>query len=285
MTSLAANTSSADCIAGPAEGVRVDAEIERAVDALPRAVLADRLAGSQDVVLVEGGGQRRAAVPGRTEADPLRRVGGVRMPVVVGAVQRVEVDQVVRRGRLTGRRVRHGNHPGTRPEPADSGQDAATSSATRRRQRRLPALPAAEQVPGEQAVEVQADGGAEQDVLGERRFGLGEPAAQVVRGELLVQGVGGDVLVEEVAGGVVAAETAQALAVTAARRRRGHLVGRQMADERAAQRAVQPEQRHDVADRERDAGDAVDVGAVAVVEVQAAQQGAVQLGVHAVPAS
>ena len=54
-------------------GVR--AEEERAVRALSGAVLADRLGGRSDVVVVERGGKRRAAVPGRAEGDGL---GGVR---------------------------------------------------------------------------------------------------------------------------------------------------------------------------------------------------------------
>jgi hypothetical protein len=50
----------------------------------------------------------------------------------------------------------------------------------------------------------------------------------------------------------------------------------------AAQFPAQPEQRHDVAERERDRRDRVDVRAVRVVEAQPPQHLAVELGVHAV---
>ena len=54
--------------------VRVPAEEQRAVEALGRAVLADRLRGGQDVRLVERCVQARPAVPGRAERDLLARV-------------------------------------------------------------------------------------------------------------------------------------------------------------------------------------------------------------------
>jgi hypothetical protein len=58
--------------------VRVAAEEERAVDALGRAIAADRLADGQHVRLVEGPRERLAAVTGGAERDSLfrdRRVG------------------------------------------------------------------------------------------------------------------------------------------------------------------------------------------------------------------
>ena len=59
------------------QGVRVRAEEQRAVDALFGAVFADRLAGRDDVVLVERVRQRRSAMPGRPERDLLFRTGRV----------------------------------------------------------------------------------------------------------------------------------------------------------------------------------------------------------------
>ncbi len=45
------------------QGVGVDAQVERPIDALTAAVLADRLGDGQDVVFVEGAVKRRTAVP------------------------------------------------------------------------------------------------------------------------------------------------------------------------------------------------------------------------------
>ena len=73
--------------------VRVAADEEGAVRALRRAVAADRLGHRDDVGLVEGAVQRRPAVTGRPEGDPLRGIGGIGADVVVGAEQPIEVDQ------------------------------------------------------------------------------------------------------------------------------------------------------------------------------------------------
>ena len=53
----------------------------------------DRLGDGEDVGFVERATERRAAVAGRPERDPLRRVAGVGRRVVVGADERVDIDQ------------------------------------------------------------------------------------------------------------------------------------------------------------------------------------------------
>src|SRR5581483_1948560 len=55
----------------PRQGVRVLAEVQRAVGAPAAAVVADGLGDGQDVGLGEGAVQRRAAVAAGAEADPL----------------------------------------------------------------------------------------------------------------------------------------------------------------------------------------------------------------------
>ena len=59
--------------AGARQRVRVDAEEQRPVDALPLPVLADRLGDRQHVPLVEAALERRAAMAGGAEGDALRR--------------------------------------------------------------------------------------------------------------------------------------------------------------------------------------------------------------------
>ena len=84
------------------EGVRVAAQEERPVDPQHPPVAGDGRAGGDDVGLVERALQRRAAVPGRPEGDPLgrdRRVGGV---VEVGGEEAVDVDEDRRVGRQSG---------------------------------------------------------------------------------------------------------------------------------------------------------------------------------------
>ncbi len=68
----------------------------------------------QDVGLVEGAPQRGAAMARRPEGDPLGRVGRVRPSVVVRPEQRVQIDQVVGVGRLTGARAVAHARNGTR---------------------------------------------------------------------------------------------------------------------------------------------------------------------------
>ena len=63
---------------GRGEGVRVESQKQRPVDALLSAVIADRLSDRQDVRLVEARVERAAAMSGGTEGDALRgdaRVG------------------------------------------------------------------------------------------------------------------------------------------------------------------------------------------------------------------
>src|SRR5690606_36918421 len=56
---------------GLGERVGVDAQEQRAVHALGGAVFADGLAGGQDVILVEGGGERASPVSRGAERHPL----------------------------------------------------------------------------------------------------------------------------------------------------------------------------------------------------------------------
>jgi len=84
------------------ERVRVGADEERAVVPLRLAVFADRLRGREDVVLVEGRLQRRAAVAAGAERDLLIDVLGVGGERVVGGHQPGHVDQVTGLGRLSG---------------------------------------------------------------------------------------------------------------------------------------------------------------------------------------
>ena len=81
-------------LGGQRQPVRVAAEEQRAADALRVAVVDDRLRGREDVVLVEARAQRRSAVAARAERDALLRDGGIRLAVVVGVDQLVDVDQV-----------------------------------------------------------------------------------------------------------------------------------------------------------------------------------------------
>ena len=90
----------------------VPPEEQRAGDPGRGAVLADRLAGGGDVVLVEREVQRRAAVPGGAEGDLLRRLGHVGMAGVVGRDERGDVDEVGSGGGLASPRV--GAHGGKR---------------------------------------------------------------------------------------------------------------------------------------------------------------------------
>ena len=118
---------------------------------------------------------------------------------------------------------------------------------------------------------------------GERRVLRRQAAGEVDRRDVLVHGVGDHVLVVELRRGAVEAEPAQAVAVAPVRHRRGHLEQRQVADDRAAQPPVQPEQRHEVHGRERDRRQGVDVGAVAGVEPERVHRAGEQCRVDARP--
>ncbi|MCU0282522.1 MAG: hypothetical protein MUD13_01275 [Candidatus Nanopelagicales bacterium] len=81
---------------------------QRPVGALLGAVLHDRLGRGQDVELVEGRAQARAAVAGGAERDALVDVLGVRLERVVGRDELGDVDEVAVLGRLAGALVGHG---------------------------------------------------------------------------------------------------------------------------------------------------------------------------------
>jgi hypothetical protein len=87
--------------------VCIRTQVQRPADPVPGPVLADGLSGGQDVVLVERGGQRRPAVPGRAERHPLRRLTGIGMQGVVRGDQLGHVDEVSRGSGLPGTRIGH----------------------------------------------------------------------------------------------------------------------------------------------------------------------------------
>ena len=78
--------------------VRVEAEEQRAVNALSLAVAADGLADREHVPFVEGPLERRAAMPRRAEGDSLGRHQGVGDLSVIGRDQPGDVEQHRRRG-------------------------------------------------------------------------------------------------------------------------------------------------------------------------------------------
>ena len=82
------------------QGVRVLPHVERAVDALPPAILADRLRHRGDVRFGERAAQRRAAVPAGPEAHELGRIIRIRRALVVGRFELTEIHQDRGRRRL-----------------------------------------------------------------------------------------------------------------------------------------------------------------------------------------
>ena len=87
---------------GLGQGVGVATDEQRAVVALLLAVVADRLRGRGDVHLVEGGGERGAAVAARAEGDLLGDVVGIGLEVEVGRHEVGDVHQVLGAGGLSG---------------------------------------------------------------------------------------------------------------------------------------------------------------------------------------
>ncbi len=81
---------------GLGQGMGVRAEEQGAVDALLGPVLADRLAGRGDVVLVEGRGEGGAAVSRGAEGDALAGIRRIGVQGVVRGHQPGHVDQVLR---------------------------------------------------------------------------------------------------------------------------------------------------------------------------------------------
>jgi len=102
------------------QGVGVAADEQRAGDARPGPVVADRLRRGGDVVLVEGQPQRRPAVAGGAERHPLPGLVRVGVPGVVGGDERRHVDQVGSGGWLARPFVRfHASPPGRRARRTD----------------------------------------------------------------------------------------------------------------------------------------------------------------------
>jgi hypothetical protein len=68
---------------GTGQRMRILAHVERAVDVMPSAVVANGLRNGEDVRLIECAEQRRAAMAARAEADQLARVGQIGFPLVI----------------------------------------------------------------------------------------------------------------------------------------------------------------------------------------------------------
>src|SRR5262249_4490605 len=92
---------------GPGPRVRVLAHVERAVDPLTAAVVADGLSDRRDVGLGERAAERRAAVAARAEADHLRRIVHLRPALVVLPLEAAQVDEHGQRRRLACQRRDH----------------------------------------------------------------------------------------------------------------------------------------------------------------------------------
>src|SRR5207247_7677405 len=90
------------------EGVRVLPHVERAVDALTTAVVADRLRDRRDMRLGERAPERRAAMAARAEADDLRGVVHLRPALVVFPLEPDQIDQHGRRRWLASQRGNRG---------------------------------------------------------------------------------------------------------------------------------------------------------------------------------
>ena len=82
--------------------MRVHAEKQRAVDLLLLAVETDSLGDGQNMRLVEGVVQRRAAMPGGAEGHALRRHGGIGAIDIVGRDKAGDVRQHPGLGGFTG---------------------------------------------------------------------------------------------------------------------------------------------------------------------------------------
>jgi hypothetical protein len=89
------------------ERVRVGPQVQRPADAMAGPVVADRLGGGQDVVLVERRGERRPAVPGGPERDALPDVAGIGVHRVVRGDQLGDVHQVTSGRGLPRARIGH----------------------------------------------------------------------------------------------------------------------------------------------------------------------------------
>ncbi len=89
----------------PRERMRILHKKQWAVYALPLAVPANRLRDGQDVVLVEGTIERRAAVAGGAETDALGTIAGVGPYRVVSRDETVNIDEHGRWGGLSRQRI------------------------------------------------------------------------------------------------------------------------------------------------------------------------------------
>ncbi len=92
---------------GLGQAVGVAADEEGPVEPLGGPVFADGLRCREDMVLVERRVETRAAVPGRAEDHLLVGVLGVRVLVVIGGDELVDVDEVAVLGGLSCARVGH----------------------------------------------------------------------------------------------------------------------------------------------------------------------------------
>ncbi len=83
---------------GFGEGVRVLAEIKRAIDGFRFAVIADGLRDRQNMVFVEGGIECRAAMAGGAEAHALGGDGGIGLLRIIGGLELGQIDEIGRLG-------------------------------------------------------------------------------------------------------------------------------------------------------------------------------------------
>jgi len=87
------------------QGVGVHAQKERPVDALPQAVVTNRLADGEQMLLVEGPLTGNAAVTRGAETDPLPGLSRIGVVGVIGGNQSGDIDQQVARSRFSGQRM------------------------------------------------------------------------------------------------------------------------------------------------------------------------------------
>ncbi len=85
--------------------MRVLAHVERTVDGVRAAVVADRLGDGEDVGRGEAAVERRAAMSARAELHTLARIRGIRPAAQEFALELGDVDQRLRRRRLASERV------------------------------------------------------------------------------------------------------------------------------------------------------------------------------------
>src|SRR6202012_945964 len=80
----------------------VAAHIKRAIDALARTIIADRLGDGGDMIFVEGGIQRRTPMAGGAEGHTLGGIGNIRLAIEKVVFQFRQIDDLRRRRQCSG---------------------------------------------------------------------------------------------------------------------------------------------------------------------------------------